>query len=76
MDPEHQKLLENELEILMKAGIIKLASSACSITGVWATKKDGETRFVTECHALNAKMKDKSSSILIIEENFDNQGGD
>lgn len=48
MAPAHQKLVKEDLERMVKIGIIRPASFAWSLPVVITTKKDGNPRFCVD----------------------------
>lgn len=57
MSPNHNINVKEEIENMLRAGVIKPISSVWSFLVVIATKKDGKTRFCVDYRTLNQRMK-------------------
>lgn len=75
MAPKHNVLVKEEVEKMLRAGIIRPISSAWSFPVVIATKKDGKPRFCVDYRLLNARMKGDRYPIPKPIEIFDDMKG-
>ena len=71
----HATVVREELDKMLKAGIITPSSSAWSFSVVIASKKDGKPRFCVDYRTLNRVMKADSWPLPKIEELFDELRG-
>ena len=73
--PIHQKVIREQVDKMLEAGIITPSVSAWSFPVVIATKKGGTYRFCVDYRTLNAKMKADKWPLPKIEEIFDDLQG-
>ena len=71
----HQKVIREQVDKMLEAGIITTSVSAWSFPVVIATKKGGTYRFCVDYCTLNAKMKADKWPLAKIEEIFDDLQG-
>lgn len=71
MAPKHNDVVKQEVDIMLKAGIITPASSAWSFPVVIETKKDGTPRFCVDYRVLNGKMNADRFSLPKVQKIFD-----
>ena len=75
MSPRDNEIVREEIDKMLKAGIIRPADSAWAFPVVIATKKDGGPRFCVDYRLLNARMVASRWPIPLIEEIFDELKG-
>lgn len=75
MTPKHDKIFPDEIEKMLKAGIVTPVSSAWSFPVVIETKKDGKIRFCVDYRILKRMMKGDRVSIQLILEIFEDLSG-
>lgn len=75
MAPKHNELVRDELQKMLRAGIVTSATSAWSFSVVIATKKDGKPRFCVDYRVLNQRMKGDRFPLPKIQEIFDELSG-
>lgn len=73
--PRDNTIIRDEIDKMLKAGIIKPATSSWSFPVVIATKKDGKPRFCVDYRMLNQRIKPSRWPIPHIEEIFDELKG-
>ena len=75
MPPRDNQTVREEVEKMLRAGIVKHANSAWSFPVVIARKKDGSPRFCVDYRQLNERIKPSRWPIPHIEEIFDELRG-
>ena len=68
MSPRHQRVVQEEIQKMLEAGIIKPSAACWSFPVVIAQKKDGKPRFCVDYRELNKVMKADRYPIPNIEE--------
>lgn len=71
LPPKHNKIVKEEIDRMLEAGIVTPTSSAWSFPVVIASKKDGSSRFCVDYRVLNQRMKADRFPLPKIQEIFD-----
>ena len=75
LSPKHNQVVREEIDKMLKAGIIRPSVSAWSFPVVIATKKDGKLRFCVDYRTLNKVMKPDRWPLPNIEEILEDLSG-